>query len=69
MGDNPAELNFIKLKKWLKEAGCPKETVDAATGKDQLLEILPQYYTGPTGGSTCSHGSLNPFEKHPTAII
>ena len=48
---DPASLNFIKLKKWLVAAGCPKSDVDACTGKEQLMEILPKYYTGSTAAA------------------
>lgn len=42
MGD-PAELNFIKLKKWLGQAGAPKADLDKCVDKDALLVLLPQY--------------------------
>ena len=42
---DPSDLNFIKLKKWLLAAGCPKSDVDGAMNKAQLLKLVPRYRT------------------------
>ena len=43
MGD-PADLNFMKLKKWLVAHGCPEEEVKGKMNKEELLKILPKYF-------------------------
>jgi len=42
MGD-PADLNFMKLKKWLKEAGCPADDLNKCVDKEALLKLLPAF--------------------------
>ena len=43
---DPSELNFMKLKKWLIAAGAPKEEVQLAPNKPQLLRMVPRFYQG-----------------------
>ena len=43
---DPSELNFMKLKKWLIVAGAPKSEVDSKPNKPQLLRMVPRYYQG-----------------------
>ena len=40
---DPEGLNFMKLKKWLAAAGCPKEELNKCVDKDGLMVLLPQY--------------------------
>ena len=37
---DPSQLSYLQLKKWLLADGCPNSEVDAASEKDQLLQIL-----------------------------
>lgn len=40
---DPESLNFMKLKKWLATAGCPKDDLNKCVDKDALMVLLPQW--------------------------